>query len=295
MTHLTRALLRFQRGDRRGRARRRRRRRRANRPTRAESLRSYAAIVFRAPSTTGRARAPSRPIPSSTACRSSSAHAVDDIRHVIGVYATRLERARGRASRAAGARGGGRGRLVAARPVPPAAGGPGRAAPRDGRVRARSGGRRRSAGGEPCETIEIDEELATDGAGVPALLAAAHADWAALCGCAGRSAWTASRCRTPSRAPVELRRGDAAVRAADLAHQGPARVGQPDLAFAGRPGVRMAGRRHRRAAATAGRDWPPPSTSPCARCFSGWPARTRCRRSRTTSATRSARRTVRDA
>jgi hypothetical protein len=35
------------------------------------------------------------------------------------------------------------------------------------------------AGGAP-ETIEIDERFITDGAGVPALLAAAQADWAAL-------------------------------------------------------------------------------------------------------------------
>ena len=38
---------------------------------------------------------------------------------------------------------------------------------------------RRGADAAP-ETIEINEELATDGAGVPELLAVAHADWAAL-------------------------------------------------------------------------------------------------------------------
>jgi hypothetical protein len=171
MTHLTRALLRLQRGDRAGAL--------ADADViagesaeAAESLRSYAAVAFRAfdewPG--GQVFAPD---PELDGVTFEVAHDLDEIQRVAGVYATRLRRVRD----AIGALTGGMqagwlppdvAHLLPAGPVDllhetvecepdPAA----------------------APGAEP-ETVEIDEELTTDGAGVPSLLAVAHADWAAL-------------------------------------------------------------------------------------------------------------------
>ena len=184
MTHLTRALLRFQRGDREGAL--------ADADViagesaeAAESLRSYAAVVFR-----GFDGWPGQetfaPDPELTGVPLELAHNVEEIRHAAGVYATRIGRARAaiRALVADGAPG-----VVAARHRRTCCRRRGRPAARHDRMRARGPGpgrrrrrrrRRRSGADAAPETIEIDEELATDGAGVPELLAVAHADWAAL-------------------------------------------------------------------------------------------------------------------
>ncbi len=184
MTHLTRALLRFQRGDREGAL--------ADADViagdsaeAAESLRSYAAVVFR-----GFDGWPGQetfaPDPELTGVPLELAHSVEEIRHAAGVYATRIGRARAaiRALVADGAPGwlppdtshllpGGavalrRDTIECEPEVPDPGHGDGGA---DGGV----------AGAEAApETIEINEQLSTDGAGVPELLAVAHADWAAL-------------------------------------------------------------------------------------------------------------------
>ena len=92
MTHLTRALLRFQRGDRAGAL--------ADADVvagestdAAESLRSYAEIVFRR-FDDWPGRETFAPDPELDGVPIEPAHELDDIRHVIGVYATRLDRAR---------------------------------------------------------------------------------------------------------------------------------------------------------------------------------------------------------
>ena len=178
MTHLTRALLRFQRGDREGAL--------ADADViaseseeAAESLRSYAAVVFR-----GFDGWPGQetfaPDPELTGVPLELAHSVEEIRHAAGVYATRIGCARA-AIRALVADG-----APAWLPPDPAPLLPGGAValrrdtiecepevPGPGDVAV--------AGADAApETIEINEELATDGAGVPELLAVAHADWAAL-------------------------------------------------------------------------------------------------------------------
>jgi len=170
MTHLTRALLRFQRGDVAGAladadvvAR--------ESAEAAASLRSYAAIVFR-PFDDWPRRERLAADPELEALPLELGHDVADIRRVIGVYATRLARARAAI------------RALAEPAV---------WTPPDTLSVLPSGPvalRRETivcdpdpdapAGDGPPDTIEIDEELTTDGAGVPALLAAAHADWSAL-------------------------------------------------------------------------------------------------------------------
>jgi hypothetical protein len=184
MTHLTRALLRFQRGDVAGAL--------ADADViagesneAAESLRSYAAIVFR-----GFDDRPWReklaPDPELDGVAIALGHGIDDVRHAIAVYATRLGRAR-EAIRALIADGAAeawappdtapllpsgpvalRRETVECDPEPPPEGA-GEAAATD-----------QAPETIQPETIQIDEELVTDGAAVPALLAAAHADWAAL-------------------------------------------------------------------------------------------------------------------
>jgi len=181
MTHLTRALLRVQRGDFAGAlsdadvvA--------GESAEAAESLRSYAAIVFR-PFDDRPWREELAPDPELDGASIAIGHGVDDVRHVIAVYATRLARARA----ALGALGSGgaavdwlppdtthllpsgpvtlRRETVECDPEPPPEGDGAGAAPGEP---------------QPPETIEIDEELLPDGASVPTLLATAHADWAAL-------------------------------------------------------------------------------------------------------------------
>ena len=188
MTHLTRALLRFQRGELTGAL--------ADADVvagesaeAAESLRSYAAIVFRAfggwPGQETFA-----PDPELEGVVLEPAHTVDEVRHVVGVYATRLAQARAAIRALAGGN--------AAPPwLPPD---PSHLLPAgplalrhetvecdpDPEADAPEGASGEGASGESApgdgapETIEIDERLVADGAGVPALLAAAHADWSAL-------------------------------------------------------------------------------------------------------------------
>jgi len=181
MTHLTRALLRFQRGDLAGAL--------ADvdvvgaeSPEAAESLRSYAAIVFRGYDQWP-GREPITPDPALDGVAIEIGHGIDDIQRVVAVYATRLARARDAIRTLAGA--------DAATPwLPP-----------DVSHLLPSGAvdlRHETVECEPDEsdpaaldnedgqheqtpdTVEIDERLATDGAGVPVLLATARADWAAL-------------------------------------------------------------------------------------------------------------------
>ena len=198
MTHLTRALLRFQRGDLAGAL--------ADADVvagesaeAAESLRSYAAIVFRAfdgwPGQETFA-----PDPELEGVLLEPAHTVDEVRHVVGVYATRLAQARAAIRALAGGDAASpwlppdpshllpagllalRHETVECDPAPegdapegPSAAGASNAGASD----AGPSGESPSGEGAP-ETIELDERLVADGAGVPALLTAAHADWSAL-------------------------------------------------------------------------------------------------------------------
>jgi hypothetical protein len=175
MTHLTRALLRFHRGDVAGAL--------ADADViagesreAADSLRSYAAVVFR--------RFDDRPWretlapdPELDGVAIALGHGIDDVRQAIAVYATRLERARA-AIRALVPDG------AAADWMPPDVAhllpaGP--VALRRETVECDPDPAAPDAGpDQPPETIEIDERLETDGAAVPSLLTNAHADWAAL-------------------------------------------------------------------------------------------------------------------
>ena len=186
MTHLTRALLRFQRGDREG----------ADADAdvvagesieAADSLRSYGEIVFRRfddwPS-----RETLAPDPELDGVSLEPAHELDDIRHVIGVYASRLVRARD-AMRALLANGTAMSATTGATPawLPADLSGLLPAGPvvlrretvecdPDPDAEADAG----AAEPPQPDIIQIDEQLETGGVGVPALLAVAHADWAAL-------------------------------------------------------------------------------------------------------------------
>jgi hypothetical protein len=178
MTHLTRALLRFQRGDVAGAladadvvAR--------ESAEAASSLRTYASIVFR-PFDDWPRRERLAADPELEALPLELAHDVADVRRVIGVYATRLARARAAVRALTG--------HAAASSAAPASWTPpdtqsvlaaGPVALRRETIVCDPDPDAPAGDGTP-ETIEIDEELATDGAGVPGLLAAAHADWAAL-------------------------------------------------------------------------------------------------------------------
>jgi len=182
MTHLTRALLRFQGGDLAGAladaevvA--------AESAEAGASLRSYGEIVFRAfddwPWNEAEVFSPD---PELEGVSLEPGHDVDEIRHVIGVYATRLERAR---AAMRGLIGG-----AAAPPwLPPDLSGLLPSGPIDLRHETVECEPEPDPEGQPPEgpveagapeTIEIDERVMTDGAGVPTLLAAAHADWSAL-------------------------------------------------------------------------------------------------------------------
>jgi hypothetical protein len=174
MTHLTRALIRVQRGDEAGA--------RADAavvaeasPEAADSLLTYLRITFR-PFDAAAARGPIDPDLSTDEPAPPIAQDLAAVCRVVGVYATRLGRVRAAI----------RSRLAAA--------GPGAAAEPiwmppdlstllpDGPVPLR---RERITCDEPSpsgelETVEIDEELATDGIGVPVLLGLAQADYGAL-------------------------------------------------------------------------------------------------------------------
>jgi len=178
MTHLTRALLRFQRGAVAGAladadvvA--------GDSPEAADSLRSYAALVFRGYDDWP-GRQPIPPDPALDGVAIEIGHDIDDVRHVVGVYATRLTRARDAIRALAG--------TDAATPwLPPDVS---HLLP-SGAVDLRretvecepdeSDPAAVDGSGEPTpETVEIDERLVTDGVSVPVLLGTAHADWAAL-------------------------------------------------------------------------------------------------------------------
>jgi hypothetical protein len=176
MTHLTRALLRFQRGalagaladaDVVG----------AESAEAAESLRSYAAIVFRAfDDWPWKETEIFVPDPELEGVALEPAHDAEEVREVIAIYATRIERARA-ATRGLVADGAAApwfppdlSRLLPTGPV----------ALRHETVECEPDPEAALAGDGAPDTIEIDERLLTDGAGVPALLGAAHADWAAL-------------------------------------------------------------------------------------------------------------------
>jgi hypothetical protein len=182
MTYLTRALLRFQRGDRTGAladadvvAR--------ESAEAADSLRTYASIVFRA-FDAWPWRQTFEPDPELDGVALELRHDVEKVRHAIGVYATRLGQLRAAIVALAG---------QSASPDAPSAGPPAWLPPETAHLLP-SGPvvlRRETivcdpdpdadpAAGAAPDTIEINETLATGGVGVPTLLAAAQADWSAL-------------------------------------------------------------------------------------------------------------------
>jgi len=171
-THLTRALLRFQHGDLTGAL--------ADADVvagesteAADSLRSYASLIFRGFDGWPGRHALDRD-PALDGVEIALGHGIDDIRHAAGIYATRLGRVRTAVRALVGAD-------AAVDWLPP-----------DLSHLLPAGAvslRRETVECEPDEsadgtgapeTIEIDEQLVTDNVGVPALLTAAHADWAAL-------------------------------------------------------------------------------------------------------------------
>jgi hypothetical protein len=173
MTHLTRALIRVQRGDEAGA--------RADAatvaeasPEAADSLLTYLRITFR-PFDDAAARGAIDPDQNTDEPAPPIAQDLTAVRRVIGVYATRLGRARAAIRARVAAAGAAAGE---ASWIPPDVS----ALLPDGPVPLR---RERivcdepSATGEP-ETVEIDEELATDGVAVPVLLGQAQADYGAL-------------------------------------------------------------------------------------------------------------------
>jgi hypothetical protein len=151
----------------------------------ADTLRSYGDIVFRGFDDWPGGNPPASD-PGLAGVVLEIGHGLDDIRHAIGVYATRIERVRAAVRARVGA-------AEASPGVEPAWSPPDLSSllP-DGPVTLRcetiecepdpeGPPPQMTEAGEPVpETIEIDEEIVADGAGVPALLATAHADWAAL-------------------------------------------------------------------------------------------------------------------
>ena len=172
MTHLTRALLRFQRGDEAGA--------RADAAVveqesadAAGSLRSYGETMFRAfdwwP-----AREELAPDPELVDVVVEPAQSLDAVHHLIAVYGTRLARVR-HALRTLLADGASDGASPAWMPPDPSALLPdGPVALRRERIECEP-----DDAGQP-ESIELDEQVDIDGLAVPALLDIAHQDWAAL-------------------------------------------------------------------------------------------------------------------
>ena len=279
MTHLTRALLRFQRGDRAGAL--------ADADVvagesadAAESLRSYAAIVFRALRRLARAR--------DLRARSRARAAYRSSRRTSGTRSATSSASTPRGSRACGPLfapcGSTDGASAWLPPDPshllPAARSPcGTRPSRATRTRRRSPTATRAA----PETVEIDER-------------------------AGRP--TGQGCRRCWRGARRLGRGQLVVLGGRAGPRRAARrvAARGELAVAMKMFVQRTwrikdrlssggwSRAPRACRVSTGRAstsmrcrgtwprWPPPSTSPCDRCSSGWRARTRCRRSRTTSA-----------
>ena len=202
MTYLTRALLRFQRGD--EAAARADADIVAQESTEAaESLRSYADTMFRAfdwwP-----AREEFAPDPELVDVVVEPAQSLESIHHLIAVYGTRLARVRDRIQALLG--GG-------APPPPWMPPDPSALLP-DGPVALR----REQIECEPDEagqpqSVELDEQVDIDGLGVPVLLGLAHQDWAAL----SWLLWAVGEGAPPSSGPARLSIPSAVAPAADLA------------------------------------------------------------------------------
>jgi antitoxin component YwqK of YwqJK toxin-antitoxin module len=172
MTHQTRALVRFQRGDEAGA--------RADlaivdgeSPAAAESLRVYMRAALR-PFAFKPVQEALAPDPALAGVPAGIARGLDEVRATIALYATRLARARAAVAAMAGS------------DAAPAAWWPpdlpallpsGAVPLRRGRVKV-SG---EAPDGSDAEVeVDVDEEIATEGLGVPALLGEAQADWSAL-------------------------------------------------------------------------------------------------------------------
>jgi hypothetical protein len=175
MTHLTRALIRVQHGDDTG-ARADAAIVEAESPGAAESLLAYLRVAFR-PFVFTPAAEVLVPDAASRNTLPVIAQSLGAIRHVVGVYATRLDRVRAaiRAIRDASAEHDWLPPDVSA--LLPA--GP-RTLRRESIPCEPEEGEDAIAGAGAPETIEIDEEIATDALGIPALLALAQADYVAL-------------------------------------------------------------------------------------------------------------------
>jgi len=173
LTHMTRALLRFQRADAAGML--------ADAaaladesPEVAAQLRDYARVVFR-PYDFAPADVSLTPEPDPDDFKGEVAQSLEAIHWLVGVYATRLRRLR---AAVAGLANG----LLPSGPspgwLPPDLSA---LSPEDQPLRNERITCDLEPGAEgPPDTIEINETVTTDGFGAPALLAAAHADYAAL-------------------------------------------------------------------------------------------------------------------
>jgi hypothetical protein len=172
LTHVTRALLRFQRADVAGML--------ADAavladetPEIAAQLRDYARVVFR-PFDFAPAGVTLVPEPALAELPGEIAQSRDSLRWLVGVYVTRLRRLRAAVTALAGRA------LPAEAPdwLPPELTA---LAPEDQALRRERITCDPEPGADgPPETVEIDETVVTEGLGAPALLAAAHADYAAL-------------------------------------------------------------------------------------------------------------------
>ncbi len=169
LTHLTRALIRFQIGDEVGA--------RADAavvetasPDGAASLRAYLEAAFR-PYEFWPAREALTPDPALSGLPAGVTRELGEVRRVIAVFATRLGRLRAAVQAITG---------TDDEPVwlPPDL----RALSPSGAVPLRREVLEVADAGEggPAETVEIDEEIQIEGLGVPALLGAAQVDWAVL-------------------------------------------------------------------------------------------------------------------
>ena len=180
LTHLARALVRVERGDESG-AHAALAAVGAESAEAADSLRTCIRLVFRPCAFSPAeelppAREAGAVVPEPGDAPGAVAQSLEAVRHLAGVYATRLLRARAglRALLAAGVQASGEPAWLPpdVSPLLPAG-------PFPLRHQTIACDPEEGAGGEP-ETIEIDERIATEGLGVPALLALAQADYGAL-------------------------------------------------------------------------------------------------------------------
>jgi hypothetical protein len=175
MTHVTRALIRVQRGDEAG-ARADLAEVEAESPGAGAQLLTYLGVVFRPFRFSPAAEvAGCEPPPEGVVVE--IAKPLEDLRAVLGIYATRIERARV----AVLALRGGAGDVAWLPPDLSALLPDGPVDLRRETIECEPEPGDPEPGGEDGQaTIEIDEDLTTDGLGVPALLALAHADYVAL-------------------------------------------------------------------------------------------------------------------